>query len=227
MASAGQFPDTRWTLIQKAGHDEHSLQEWCLGYWLPVRNYICAQGRTLDDANDLTQAFFEKLLAKERTDMLPTELSGAFRAYLRRSIKNFLHDDWRSLQSKRKGGGEVPVEIDDERLPDPGDSAEMAFDRAWVLTVIDHAVDAVKREMTKAGKGILFDSLVRFIDGRDPDRPHKEVAEEFGMTEGTLRVALYRMRQRFRFHIEEELRQTVSSKSELDEEIGNLLAIWS
>lgn len=223
----GQFPDTHWTLIQRIETDDESLHEWCRGYWLPVRNYILAQGKNQDDANDLTQSFFERLLSRDREKMLPNELSGAFRAYLKRSVKNFLTDSWRASMAQRRGSGSPILEIDDNRLPDPGASADTAFDRAWVLTIIQHALDTLEAEMEKSGSGKLFQALSPFLDGSSAEQSQAEIASQLQMSDGSLRVALHRLRQRFRHHIEEEIRQTVSTKAELEEEIRNLLTLWS
>lgn len=209
------------------GRDEDQLQEWCRGYWRPIRNYICARGHSPDQANELTQQFFEHLLTKDREKILPTALSGAFRAFLKRSIQNFLIDQWRSTQAKRSGGNSVHFQIDETPVESPTASSDLAFDRAWVITVIQLAMDRLEAEMTRADKHALFETLSPLVDGTDPGTSQSELAEKHGMSEGNFRVALHRFRQRFRHHVEEEIRQTVSTKSELDEEIRNLLTLWS
>jgi len=214
-------------MIQKVGDDDQCLDEWCGGYWLPVRNYIMAHGRSVDEANDLTQSFFERLLSKEREKMLPQELAGSFRAYLKRSVKNFLTDSWRAANAKSRASGFPVLEIDDTRLPDPAASCDVAFDRAWVITVLQRAMDTLEIEMEKSDSLPLFKALSPMLDGSPSGHPQAEMASQLGMSSGAFRVALHRLRQRFRHHIEDEIRQTVSTTSELEEEIRNLLALWS
>ena len=225
--SPAQFPDTRWSLIQQVGNDEDRLQEWCRGYWRPIRNYICARGHSPDQANELTQQFFENLLGKDRQNILPTTLSGAFRAYLKQSIKNFLIDQWRSSHSQKNKGNRPHLDIDDTPLESQTASSDLAFDRAWVITLLQLAMDRLEVEMTKADNLELFEALSPLVDGSTPDTTQADLAQKHGMSDGAFRVALHRFRQRFRHHIEEEIRQTVSTKSALDEEIRNLLTLWS
>jgi len=113
---AQSFPETRWSLIQRVrctDDETNALDEWCRNYWPPVYSYICAQGYDADDAKELAQSFFERLLTKGTEKSLPNQLSGAFRAYLMRAVKNFLTDQWRSAQSQRKGGQNFRIPPDE------------------------------------------------------------------------------------------------------------------
>jgi RNA polymerase sigma-70 factor (ECF subfamily) len=226
MTREDDFPDTSWTLIRQTGTDEKSLEEWCRSYWRPVRDYIRAMGHNDDSANELTQSFFLKLFSKEREKMLPGQLSGAFRAYLKRAVRNHLIDTWRSSQSKRRGGNATHFEIREDdatgHLP-----ADLAFERAWVVTILHRASDSLQKELEGAGKGHLFEAFATYLDGKEPGEKQSDLARELNMSDGAFRVALHRLRERFRQKIEEELRQTVATQGELEEEIRNLLTVWS
>lgn len=109
---ANPFPETRWTLIQRARQedaDPAALEEWCRNYWPPVYSYICAQGHDGEAAREFTQGFFENLMVRGPDACLPDRLHGAFRAYLMRSVKNYLTDQWRAAQSQRQGRGSHPA----------------------------------------------------------------------------------------------------------------------
>lgn len=225
-ASSTNFPDTHWTLIKTVGQSDESLQTWCRGYWHPIRSYIQAQGFNEEMAGDLTQRFFERILSKDREAMLPQKLAGAFRAYLKRSVKNFLTDVWRTEHAQKRGNGVVAQEFQDEWMEGESVAPDTIFERAWVLTLMQRALDALEAEMTRAGKEELFSALASCLDGKEPEG-QAAVAERLGMNSGHLRVSLHRMRQRYRTLIEQELRETVSSQGEMEEEIRNLLTVWS
>ena len=224
---ADEFPDTRWTLIQRVETDSHALDEWCRGYWRPARDYIRAQGYHETDADELTQEFFARLLSKAPESRLPDQLNGSFRAYLKRSLKNFLTDQWRASHRQRRGGGSIHLDINEQTLTDGATSPDLAFAQSWVLTIIERAASTLEQEMTAAGKHEFFTAVSGCLDGSDPASDRSEIAARFAMNDGTFRVTLHRLRQRFRHLIEQELRQTVSTKDELDEELRYLLSVWS
>lgn len=226
--AGSEFPETRWTLIQRTREDDGgSLEEWCRGYWRPVRDYICAQGKSTEEASELAQAFFEALLSREREKILPEKLAGSFRAYLKRSVKNFVTDRWRAEQSQKRGGGVVDLEFEDDQISSGEVSPDRAFEQAWVLTVLQRAMDRLEKEMEEAGKGEFFKAIAGLLDGRSVKEDRTALAARFGMKDGAFRVTLHRLRGRFRELMEDELRETVSSRSELEEEIRYLLAVWS
>jgi len=222
------FPETRWTLIQRArGPEKEGLEEWFRGYWRPVRDYIQAQGSNEEEAGELAQQFFEKFMEKGAERMLPEKLSGVFRAYLKRSVKNFLNDVWRARQTKKRGGGQELLEVNDEILESSDVSPDVAFEQGWVLTLLERASVNLEKEMEAAGKGHFFGKVVGLLDGRDESVDREALASELEMTVGAFRAALYRLRQRFRFLVEEELRETVETRAEFEEEVRYLLTVWS
>lgn len=229
---AQAFPETRWTLIQKVRSENDSaeaLEEWCRNYWPPVFSYICAQGHNSEMAQELAQTFFERLLAKGPEKVLPNQLSGAFRAYLMRSIKNFLTDHWRGQQAQRKGGGTITVP--EEELRSVGDQAaypDQAFDQSWALTILNLAMSNLENEMASKGKSDFFHAAKTLLDGRSvTDEDRQSLAQALNMKDGAFRVALHRLRTRYRQLIEDEIRETVSSEEEFQEELGYLFKVWS
>lgn len=229
---AQTFPDTRWTLIQKARFDDderRGLDEWCRNYWSPVYTYICSRGYDAESAKELAQSFFEKLIMRGAEQSLPGELSGAFRAYLMRTVKNFLTDHWRSEQSHRKGGGQFRAEAEVlDNLSDGQANPDQAFDQKWALTVIELAMKRLERELEEKGRGELFELTKHLLDGRGVnDEERAKLARSLGMKDGAFRVTLHRMRARFRTLIEEEIRETVSSEEDFQEELCYLFRVWS
>ena len=229
---ARSFPDTRWSLIQKArveDEDPVALDEWCRSYWPPVHSYICSKGYDVETARELTQSFFEKLIKRGAEASLPEKLAGAFRAYVRRSVQNFLTDQWRSSSAERRGGGLLQAEdVEMDTVSDVSAKPDRAFDQKWVLALIERAMEKLGAELRSKDCGELFEKTRHLLDGRrvgDEDRA--ELIQSLGMTDGAFRVALYRMRNRFRALIEEEVRETVSNEEEFQEELSYLFEVWS
>ena len=227
------FPDTRWTLIQRArGNDletSQALEEWCRGYWRPVQSYIRSQGKNDDEANELTQSFFERLLSRGAESSLPDELTGAFRAYLMRSVKHFLTDQWRSGQRQRRGAGATHLPVEElSSIKDPTTIPDEAFDQNWALTVMEIALKNLQQEMEEKGKGEFFNAVVGLLDDRQVGEENRtKLAASLGMKDGVFRVSLHRLRGRFRSLIEDEIRQSVSSEEEFHEEVRYLFQVWS
>jgi len=229
---AHSFPDTRWTLIQKVRVDDdecRALDEWCRNYWPPVYGYICSRGHDVESAKELTQSFFERLIARGAEESLPNHLSGAFRAYLMRSVKHFLTDQSRSAQSQRRGGDQFQVEPDVlDQMSDGQANPDQAFDQKWVLTVIELALGRLEKELRAKGSGELFEATKHLLDGRGVnDEDRAKLARSLGMKDGAFRVGLHRIRVRLRTLIEEEIRETVSSEEDFQEELCYLFRVWS
>jgi RNA polymerase sigma-70 factor (ECF subfamily) len=229
---ADAFPDTRWTLIQRARRenaDPAALAEWCRSYWPPVFSYICAQGHDSDAAKEFAQGFFENLLVRGADACLPDRLQGAFRAYLMRSVKNYLTDQWRAARTRRKGGGTIPLPLEAlENCGHAGASPDQAFDQAWALTILELAMKKLADEMERKGRSDFFHAAKNLVDGRSVnDGDRTRLAESVGMTDRNFRVALHRFRARFRTLIEDEVRQTVSSEDDFQEELRYLFHVWS
>ena len=233
LTARSSFPDTRWTLIQRAkgdtGENFQALDEWCRGYWKPVHSYIRAQGKNDDEANELTQSFFERLLSRGVDSSLPDETTGAFRAYLMRSVKHFLTDHWRSGQRQRRGAGATHLPVEElNSIKDTTTLPDEAFDQNWALTVMEIALNNLQQEMENKGKGDFFSAVVGLLDDRQVGEENRsKLAASLGMKDGVFRVSLHRLRGRFRSLIEDEIRQSVSSEEEFQEEVRYLFQVWS
>jgi RNA polymerase sigma-70 factor (ECF subfamily) len=218
-------------MIQRARESDQGMEEWCRSYSGPVRaylrTYLSAKGHGADIAEEWAQEFFHRLLAKGGQAGLPGQLQGAFRAYLMRSLANFATDRWRSENRQRRGGGATHVELNEHVADDGVTAPDHAFARAWVLALMEKATAIMEKEMEAAGKLDFFHAVSGTLDGADRSGDRSELAARFGLNDGAFRVAVHRLRQRFRRIIEDEVRQTVASAEEFEEEIRYLLSVWS
>lgn len=221
------FPDTRWSLIQEAREEGRGLDEWCQSYWLPVREYLRALGCQEDEADEVTQKFFQSLLRQGPERLLPEHLTGAFRAFLKRSVKNFWIDCKIAEYAKIRGGSLQKVGFDQvsDVLPSASANPSQEFDRQWVLRVMEIALERLREEAERSGRGAFFQELVPFLDGRHANRA--EVIERLQMNDVSFRAALYRYRRRYRALIEAEVKETVSGEEEFAEEMRHILGAWA
>jgi RNA polymerase sigma factor (sigma-70 family) len=188
-------------------------------------------GRSQQDAEDLTQAFFLKILTKQTIERVERE-RGRFRSYLLMVLKSFLMDEWDRSQAQRRNSGRQAFSLDveseeaREALATPGGiSPERAFDRRWALEVLEQARVRLGEECEAAGKGDVFRALFKPEDGRDETQA--VIAERLGVTANALKMTARRMRRRMEELIRAEVSQTVSSKEELEEEIRYLMEALS
>lgn len=229
------FVTTRWTLVVSAGRtpspdSEQALAELCQTYWYPLYAYIRRQGRTREDAEDLVQAFFARFLERNYLVGLSAE-RGRFRAFLLASLKHFLANEWDHSQRQKRGGGVDHVSLDwqsaDQRFhlePAAPDNPERAFDREWALALLERVIQRLERECDAAGKDRLFRQAKGFLTVGSGSIPHAEAAAAVGLDEGAFRVAVHRLRKRYRELLREEIAQTLTDPSQVEEELGSLLA---
>jgi DNA-directed RNA polymerase specialized sigma24 family protein len=231
-----RFPVTSWSLVVAAGQNNatgsrDALSHLCGLYWYPLYAYIRRQTFDVDQAQDLTQAFFALLLEKNYIQDAHRE-RGKFRSFLLTCLKHFLANERdRNLALKR--GGRTPavsLEIclrdgETQYALEPGHdlTPERIFEQRWAMTLMKHVRDRLAREFSRAGKADQFQRLSGFI-GDEVDVPYREVAAQIGVTEGSVKVAVHRLRRRFREVLRDEVMQTVSEVQEVDEEIRFLLA---
>jgi len=229
---------TRWTLVLAAARTENpepamrALTELCQTYWPPLYAYIRRQGCDTHEAEDLTQAFFARLL--EKNFLAAADPSkGKFRSFLLASLKHFMSNERDRARAGKRGGGQTVIALDalsDEarqRL-EPADNAspDKAFDRQWALTVLDHALMRLRTEYTGTGREKLFNELKTFLTGDAPAESHASIAAKCGLSEGAVKVAVHRLRRRYRALLREEVAQTVATPEEVEEEIRELFAAF-
>ena len=230
------FAQTRWTLIRRAAGSDTAAREALAGlcgtYWQPLYAYLRKTGRTPPDAEDLTQGFFERLL---RLDSLATvrREEGKFRAFLLASLKHYLADQHDMAHAqKRDVRLTIPLDggnAETRYLTVPADALtpDQMFERQWAITLLERVMRRLAVEYDAAGKGELFAELRFAIAGEKSAVPYSELSARIGMSEEAVRVAVHRLRQRYRTALREELAQTVSSEEEVLEELRYLRRILS
>ena len=229
------FPATRWTLIAAAKESgspaaRKALAELCQAYWYPLYAFIRRSGHDTNEAEDLTQAFFASLLEKEAFASADPA-RGRFRSFLLASCKHFLANQHDRSVAQKRGGGRPVLTLDDaearyRRETARSQSPEQLFDRRWALALLESVLDRLRQEYDSGGKSRLFSELKGFLTG-DTARPHAVVATELGMSEGAVKVAVHRMRRRYRELLRDEIGQTLGEPAEVDDEIRALFVALS
>lgn len=230
-----RFQTTRWSLIQAAvGQDSaaarDALATLCEAYWYPVYAFVRRSGNDPDEARDLTQGFFARLL--EKRDIGSADPArGRFRGFLLGSVRHFVANERDRARALKRGGGQPLLSIDytdaeGRYLVEPADPAtpESLFLRQWALTVVDSALKRLAEEYGAQGKQRLFRRLQQTLAGTAPDASRRELAEELGMSEAALNVTVHRLRRRFRHCLKEEVAQTLADPGDTDDELGQLLS---
>ncbi len=240
-ARTSAFAVTRWTLVAQAKGDDagarNALSELCAAYYEPVVAFLRAEGRSDDVARDLAHGFFARVLAGKSLAGADSA-RGRFRSYLLGAVKHFLGNERASAAAEKRGGGAepVPLERDESEENDgsveipapPGVRADEAFERQWALTIIARALEIVGDEMRAAGKRAHFDTLKPWLVGSGADTPalsQLTVAQALGLSEGAVKVAIHRLRQRFRAAVKSEIAQTVPADADVDDELNHLVAV--
>ncbi len=235
LTSQSRFDTTRWSLVlTAAGRDSsdarRALATLCETYWYPLYAYVRRQGYPAPDAQDLTQAFFARLLEKHDMEDARRE-RGRFRSFLLASLRHFLLNEAESRRTLKRGGGHVPLSLDLETaegryLGEPIDrcTPETIFDRRWALTVLDRVLLRLRRQAIEAGKTAELDALKGCLTGEIPHGSYRALGRELGLTEGAVKVAVHRLKRRFQRLLREEIAQTVLTSDAIDEEIQYLFS---
>ena len=235
---ADYFATTRWTMVLSAGRQtsagsDRALAELCQIYWYPLYAYVRHRGQTKEDAEDLVQAFFERFLEKNYLDGLTAE-RGKFRAFLLAALKHFLANEWDKKQRLKRGGGAQILSLDwttaEDRYhlePPDADSPDRIFDRNWALAALDQVIKRLKNECIAEGKSGLFDQAKGYLTVGEAAIPYREAAQHLKMDEGAVRVAVHRLRHRYRELLREEIGGTLSNPAQVQEELRALQAALS
>lgn len=230
----GRFATTHWSLVLAAGQRSHArsaeaLATLCETYWYPVYAFIRRQGYDADAARDLTQEFFTRVLEKNYfRDADPAR--GRFRAFLLAAIRHFLSNERDRAQALKRGGATPPLSLDVEtaegtyQLEGQDDlTPEKLFDARWATVLLDRALTRLRHEYAASKRGALFDQLKGFLTGDSEDVPYAQAARGLAMTESAVKVAVHRLRRRFRAALVEEISHTVADPADIDAEIRHLL----
>jgi DNA-directed RNA polymerase specialized sigma24 family protein len=229
-----QFPTTRWTLVVAAGDPRRkearsALVSLCENYWYPLYAYLRRRGYPADQAQDLTQGFFIRMLEGRYLDRADPE-KGRFRSFLLSSLKFFVADEEdRDRAHKRGGGALVPLEFSSgeeryRREPAHDETPERIFERRWALSVLDRVVEKLRNEFVQHGRPEHFERLKVFLLGQS-DAPYAALAREMNTSEGALKVAIHRLRKRYRELFRQEIADTVADPAEVESELRYLVVV--
>ncbi len=240
-ATAGQgtwFTTTHWSLILNAQDTSSpvataALEKLCRGYWYPLYVYARRQGEDEESAKDLTQGFFARLLEKKYLAQVQRE-KGKFRSFLLAAMKHFLADERDKARAQKRGGGQRFVSLDDSACEEryrlePVDAmdAEKLFERRWALTLLEQARARLRDEYLEAGKSSLYERLKVFEAGEKHGPVYADLGAELGLSDSGVKAAVFRLRQRYRELVREEVANTVASPEDVDGEIRYLIGVIS
>lgn len=218
---------------QHTSQSDHALEELCRTYWFPLYAYVRRRGHAKADAEDLTQAFFARFLAKNYLAGLNAE-RGRFRAFLLAALKNFLVNEWKQAHRQKRGGGMTMLSLDWETADTQFQvvaqnelNPDQAFDREWALALLGQVIERLQAECETAGKGKLFEQLKMFLAAGKSETAQSEVAKALGMEEGAVRVAVHRLRKRYRELLRDEIAHTLSDPALVNEEMRALFGAFA
>lgn len=229
------FATTQWSVVLAArdlgtADSRQALERLCQVYWPPIYAFLRRDGHPPADAEDLTQGFFASLLERESLVSVSPE-RGRFRSFLLACLRHYLADARDRAGALKRGGGRTPVSLDAggveafyaQQVADH-QSPERAFERQWAETLLRRAQERLRTECVAAGKRPLYDDLGPQRQG-ERDLSQAEIAARHGMSENAVRLAAFRLRRRYQELVRDEVRQTVATLDEVDEEIRHLLRV--
>ena len=229
------FVTTHWSVVLTAGRSDTTraraaLENLCRTYWPPLYAYVRRRGHPAADAQDLTQAFFARLLERNAVgEVAPGK--GRFRSFLLASLNHFLADEWDKARAQKRGGGQV-ISLDWQsaetrlgELPAEQFTPEKAYERRWALTLLEQVYRRLEEEYRAADKAPLFAALRVALAGKSDAAPYAELAKQLGLSEGAVKVAVHRLRQRYRVLLRNTIADTVSGPDEVEDELRHLFAV--
>ena len=230
--SGAGFPATRWSLVDLASGTDggEALERLCRAYWYPLYAFARRSGQPAADAEDLTQGFFQKLLEKHWLADAERE-KGRLRTFLLTAFRRYMANQWRHDQAERRGGGwkRIDWELADgeQRYARTNADAlpEELFDRQWALAVMERTLARLQAEFTERGRGDHFDELKAVLMLEKGAIDYAALAQRLETTEGAARVAVHRLRKRFRLRFREEVALTLEEGEDLDEELQYLARV--
>ena len=231
------FVTTHWSVVLAAGRSDSTralaaMENLCKAYWYPLYAFVRRLGHGPEDAEDLVQSFFAQCLSKNYLTAADKN-KGRFRSFLLITLKRFLANEWDKARAMKRGGAEKPLALDaltaEQRYAlEPADvqSADKLYERRWALTLLEKVLSRLEEEQGASGSGQLFGELKGFLTGSGGDS-YAQIAARSSSSEGAVKVAVHRLRQRYRTLLEEEIANTVSSMEEVQEERRYLLSVLS
>lgn len=233
---AGQFPDTPWTQVRQAGVDDTlaraSMERICRLYWAPIYAFLRRQGLTPPEAEDVTQSFF--LHVMEHGALLHADQEkGRLRSYLLGAVRHFFLNSKRAESTIKRGGAMERVAFDTHEVEAvcasgaDGLSPDALFERRWAVSLLENAMRDLELEQAQAGRQTQFEVLNDFLLTHGKEANHAAAAEQLQTSEGTVRVAVHRLRKRFRELVRRHVAATVSSEDQVDDELRHLMSLYA
>ncbi len=232
-ARGSNFATTSWSMVLDAAGSSGSqttsaLANLCQTYWYPLYAFIRRKGYSSSDAEDLTQSFFVELLDRDRLAVTDRG-RGRFRTFLLACLDNFLKNQRRHAEAAKRGGGRQILSLDFEAAenqyhgmePFHEWTPERVFDRTWAMAVLKQVLESLQQQYTDSGKGQLFDALRDHIAGGSSPA-YQKVAEELGMKEGAVKVAVHRLRERYGQQLRLQVARTLDEPEQVNEELRYL-----
>ena len=251
LGGGARFDTTHWSVVLAAGGDstagaKRALATLCETYWYPLYAYLRRQGQSAEDAQDLTQGFFQQILEKGTVERADPD-RGRFRSFLLTSLKHYVTNEWDKARAGKRGGGVPHLSLELEnaegryQLEPPDDATPESVRPALgadtvtmcsglrrssgqALTLLDHVLGRLRAEFVTADKAALFDRLKVFLGGGSADESYASVGRALDMSDGAVKVAVHRLRRRYRDILRQEIAQTVTSPEDTEAEIRHL---WS
>jgi RNA polymerase sigma-70 factor (ECF subfamily) len=235
-ARQDDFATTHWSVVQAASDRRapaasQALAELCESYWYPLYAFIRRRVSDVHEAQDLTQAFFEQLLARGTFEAADPE-RGRFRAFLLTACKRFLVNEWHKDRAVKRGGGRPLLSLDFEvgesklgQVASDTLSPEQIFDQKWAITLLERVMDKLRGEYAAKERLAHFETLKHFLAGSPPGADYAQAARTIGISETTAKVAVHRMRKRYRELLRSEIAETVQRPEEVDDEIRELFNV--
>jgi len=234
-AGSLRFATTRWSIVVAAGAGEDTagraaLESLCRAYWYPLYAFERRGGTPAADAQDLVQGFFAELLEKDYLRQADRE-RGRFRTFLLAAFRHFASKEREKARALKRGGGRkaLPLDFEDGEnryLREPADerTPERIYERRWALTLLDETLDRLRREHDVAGRADLFEALRGTLGaGGASGEPYAALGKRLGMSEGAVKVAVHRLRKRYREVLRALISETVAEPADVDDEIRHLL----
>lgn len=232
------FATTHWSVVLTAGRTDTTrahaaLETLCRTYWYPLYAYARRRGHSAEDAQDLTQEFFARLIEGPFLSAADPG-RGRFRSFILTAMNHFLADEWKRVSAKKRGGGQSLISLDlaaaEERFdlePAYDSTPDRIFERQWALTLLDKVLDRLEQEYESAGKKDLFHALKQTLMGERDTQPYAGLAATLRVTENYVKVTVHRLRKRYRELIRSEIAQTVEGSMDVEDEIRHLFNVLS
>ncbi len=231
------FQTTHWSVVLVAGRETslksaEALEQLCRAYWYPLYTYIRRRASDQVEAQDLTQEFFARMLAKQWLAQAEPA-RGKFRSFLLASLNHFLANEWHRSQRQKRGGGRPAISLDDTAegryLVQPSTEAtpEKAYERQWALTLFDRALEQLRAEHARTGKDRQYELLKDYLWQQGNADEYQRAGEQLQLSHGAVSSAVHRLRQRYQQLVRQEIAHTVADPREVEEELRALMTALS